>query len=105
MSAVPAHRTDGLVHPFSLSAPSPPKRNESPRHVWSRKLGAPWFGSASDLVAALSFFALAFAIGAFVLARREPKPTALLRVLFGCAHALIIFVAVLGLVVASVKMP
>ena len=53
----------------------------------------------------LAFFVLVFALGAFVLARREPKPTALLRVLFGCAHGLIILVAVLGLVVASVKMP
>jgi hypothetical protein len=53
----------------------------------------------------LAFLALVFVIGAFVLTRTEPRPNPLLRVLFGCAHGTIIVVAVLGLVVASLRTP
>jgi hypothetical protein len=53
----------------------------------------------------LAFFALVFTIGAFVLTRGEPKPTPLLRLLFGCVHGVVVVVTVLGLVVASVKTP
>ena len=53
----------------------------------------------------LAFFALASALGLFVLTRTASKPTALVRTLFACTHAAIILAAVLGLVVASVKTP
>jgi hypothetical protein len=53
----------------------------------------------------LAFVALACAIGAFVITRTEPKPDALVRVLFGSAHGAIVLVAVLGLVVASLRLP
>jgi hypothetical protein len=53
----------------------------------------------------LAFVALVLALGAFVVSRREPKPTALLRVLFGGAHGAIVLTATLGLVVASLRTP
>lgn len=53
----------------------------------------------------LAFVALACALGAFVITRNEPKPDLFVRTLFGCAHGAIIVVAVLGLVVASLRLP
>ncbi len=53
----------------------------------------------------LAFIALACALGAFVITRTEPKPDTFLRVLFGSAHGAIVLVAVLGLVVASLRLP
>ncbi len=58
-----------------------------------------------DVKEHLAFFALVLTIGVFALTRTEPKPTALVRVLFGSAHGAIVIVAVLGLVVASLKTP
>jgi hypothetical protein len=53
----------------------------------------------------LAFFALVSTIGVFVITRREPKPTAVVRVLFGSAHGMIVIVATLGLALASVRTP
>lgn len=53
----------------------------------------------------LAFLALVTAIGAFVITRREARPTPFVRVLFGGAHAAIVLVATLGLVVASLRTP
>ena len=53
----------------------------------------------------LAFIALACALGAYVVTRSEPKPDLFVRTLFGCAHGAIIIVAVLGLVVASLRLP
>jgi hypothetical protein len=64
--------------------------------------------SAADLFEVkehLAFFALVLSLGAFVLSRTEPKPTTLVRVLFGGAHGLIVLVATLGLAVASMRTP
>ena len=53
----------------------------------------------------LAFLALVLALGAFVLSRRDPRATPLLRVLFGSAHGAIVLTATLGLVVASLRTP
>jgi hypothetical protein len=58
-----------------------------------------------DVKEHLAFFALALTLGAFVQTRTDPKPTPLLRVLFGGAHAAIVLVATLGLAVASLRTP
>lgn len=53
----------------------------------------------------LAFFALVLATAAFAVTRSEPRPTPFVRVLFGGAHAAIVLVATLGLVVASLRTP
>jgi ABC-type sulfate transport system permease component len=53
----------------------------------------------------LAFVALVLALGAFAATRRDPRPTVFVRSLFGAAHGAILLVAVLGLVVASLKTP
>jgi hypothetical protein len=58
-----------------------------------------------DVKEHLAFFALVFTLSVFVLSRSQRRTGPLLRVLFGCAHGSIVLVAVLGLAVASVKLP
>ncbi len=67
--------------------------------------GSRSLAEAFDVKEHLAFLALAGALGVFVLTRTAPKPTALVRTLFGCTHAAIVVVAILGIVVASVKTP
>ncbi len=67
--------------------------------------GARSVADVFDVKEHLAFVALTLTIGVFVLTRAEPKPSPLVRVLFGSAHAAIVVVAVLGLVVASLRAP
>ncbi len=53
----------------------------------------------------LALLALVRAAGVFVVTRKEPKPDLVVRTLFGCTHGAIVIVAVLGLVVASLRLP
>jgi hypothetical protein len=58
-----------------------------------------------DVKEHLAFVVLVLTLGAFVLTRREPKPTTTVRVLVGSAHGASILVAALGLACASVRTP
>jgi hypothetical protein len=58
-----------------------------------------------DVKEHLAFFALVLVIGLFALTRASAKPTPLVRTIFGCVHGCIVLTAVLGAVVASVRMP
>jgi hypothetical protein len=53
----------------------------------------------------LALLALVCAAGVFLVTRREPKPDLVVRMLFGCTHGAVVIVAVLGLVVASLRLP
>lgn len=53
----------------------------------------------------LALIAPVCAVGVFVVTRKEPKPDFVVRTLFGCTHGALVIVAVLGLVVASLRLP
>lgn len=86
-----------VLYPIYLRSAKPTLRTFSD--------GARSVADVFDVKEHLAFFALVFSIGAFILTRKEPKPTIFLRVLFGGAHGAIVLVAALGLVVASIKTP
>ena len=86
-----------VIYPFYLRSAKPALRALS--------AGARSAADIFEVKEHLAFIALVLAIGAFAVTRREPRPTPFVRVLFGGAHAAIVLVATLGLVVASLRTP